>query len=121
MALISAPTTPPGGVSAATGAVGGGGGGSLCTGLGFGGVCGFLGGGTQSVEAAVAGAGCASAGVVVVAGAVSVLSSVAGGAFVAVGCSNEVAGVGPGLLFRVPQADNQAAATTHAKSLAVRI
>jgi hypothetical protein len=88
--------------------------------LGFGGVCGFLGGGTQSVEAAVAGAGCASAGGGG-AGAVSVLSSVAGGAFVAVGCSNEVAGVGPDLFFRLPQADNQAAATTHAKSLAVRI
>jgi hypothetical protein len=121
MALISDPTTPPGGVSATTGAVGSGGGASLCTGLGLGGAGGgggFLGGGTQSVEV---GAGCESAGDVVVAGAVSVLSSVAGGGFVAAGGSNEVSGVGPGLLLKLPHADNNATAHTPANLLAARI
>jgi hypothetical protein len=123
MTLISERTTPPGGVSATTGAVGSGGGGSLCTGLGglTGAGC-FLGGGTQSVDTAVAGGGGeASAGGNGVAGAVSVLSSVAGAALVAAGGSNEVLGVGPGLLFKLPHADNTTAAVTHVNRLAARI
>jgi hypothetical protein len=79
-----------------------------------------LGGGTQSDEAAVEGAGCESAGGGG-GGAVSVLSSAAGGGFVAAGGSNEALGEGAGLLFRLPHADNKAAATTHANRLAVRI
>jgi hypothetical protein len=80
-----------------------------------------LGGGTQSVEAAVAAAGCESAGDGGAAGAVSVLSSGVGGGFVTAGGSNEVLGAGAGLLFKLPHADNKAAAITHANILAVRI
>jgi hypothetical protein len=121
MALISEPTTPPGGVSATTGAVGSGGGASLCTGLGFvAGGLGFAAGGTQSGVAAAEGAGCESAGCAG-GGAVSVLSSIAGAGFEATGGSNVVLGLGPGLLFMVPHADNKTAAATHAGRPTARI
>jgi len=122
MVLISEPTTPPGGVSATTGAVGSGGGGDLCTGLGFG--CGavFLGGGTQS-GTAVEGGSCAvsAGGDATAGGTVPVLSSVGDGALVATGGSNEVLGVGPGLLFMLPHAEDKATAVTQTKRLAARI
>jgi hypothetical protein len=57
----------------------------------------------------------------VAAGAVSVLSSVAGGALVAAGGSNEVLGVDAGLLFKLPHADSKAAVATHTNRLAARI